>query len=125
MRELQTLRGYVTEVAANEGLRGSAGTHPFSLFERQRITAKDRYYALIDQLQYVARRELIFGMHPRRGRRPRQGDPGGQRAAAPARASARAVGELAVLARRANGARVEQADRVLRVFPRPPTAALP
>ena len=64
MRELQTLRGYVTEVAANEGLRvGSAGTHPFSLFERQRITAKDRYHALIDQLQYVARRELIFGMH--------------------------------------------------------------
>ncbi len=42
---------------------GSAGTHPFSLFERQRITAKDRYHALIDQLQYVARRELIFGMH--------------------------------------------------------------
>ena len=42
---------------------GSAGTHPFSLFERQRITAKDRYRALIDQLQYVARRELIFGMH--------------------------------------------------------------
>jgi carboxylate-amine ligase len=64
MRELQTLRGYVSEVAGKEGLRvGSAGTHPFSLFERQRITAKDRYHALIDQLQYVARRELIFGMH--------------------------------------------------------------
>jgi carboxylate-amine ligase len=64
MRELQTLRGYVSDVAGNEGLRvGSAGTHPFSLFERQRITAKDRYHALIDQLQYVARRELIFGMH--------------------------------------------------------------
>jgi carboxylate-amine ligase len=42
---------------------GSAGTHPFSLFERQRITAKDRYRALIDQMQYIARRELIFGMH--------------------------------------------------------------
>ncbi len=42
---------------------GSAGTHPFSLFERQRITARDRYRALVDQLQYVARRELIFGMH--------------------------------------------------------------
>ena len=64
MRELTTLRGYVRDVAAAEGLRvGSAGTHPFSLFERQRITAKDRYHALIDQLQYVARRELIFGMH--------------------------------------------------------------
>ena len=41
----------------------SAGTHPFSLFERQRITAKDRYRKLVDQMQYIARRELIFGMH--------------------------------------------------------------
>ena len=64
MRWLTTLRGYVTEIAHEQGTRvGSAGTHPFSLFERQRITAKDRYRALIDQLQYVARRELIFGMH--------------------------------------------------------------
>jgi len=64
MDELTTLRGYVRDVARRQGLRvGSAGTHPFSLFERQRITAKDRYHALIDQLQYVARRELIFGMH--------------------------------------------------------------
>jgi carboxylate-amine ligase len=64
MRELVRLRAYVTEVARDKGLRvGSAGTHPFSLFERQRITAKDRYRAMIDQMQYVARRELIFGMH--------------------------------------------------------------
>jgi carboxylate-amine ligase len=64
MRWLTTLRSYVTETAREQGTRvGSAGTHPFSLFERQRITAKDRYQALIDQLQYVARRELIFGMH--------------------------------------------------------------
>jgi glutamate---cysteine ligase / carboxylate-amine ligase len=64
LRWLTTLRGYVAEIAQDKGLRvGSAGTHPFSLFERQRITAKDRYRALIDQMQYVARRELIFGMH--------------------------------------------------------------
>jgi carboxylate-amine ligase len=64
MRWLTTLRGYVTEIAHERHTRvGSAGTHPFSLFERQRITAKDRYHALIDQMQYVARRELIFGMH--------------------------------------------------------------
>ena len=61
---LRQLRGYVAGVAAERGLRvGSAGTHPFSLFERQRITAKDRYRQLVDQMQYVARRELIFGMH--------------------------------------------------------------
>jgi carboxylate-amine ligase len=64
MRWLTKLRGYVTEIAHAQDTRvGSAGTHPFSLFERQRITAKDRYHALIDQMQYVARRELIFGMH--------------------------------------------------------------
>src|SRR5207248_2728758 len=63
-RELRRLRAYVTEVARADNLRvGSAGTHPFSLFERQRITARDRYRHLIDQMQYVARRELIFGLH--------------------------------------------------------------
>ena len=62
--QLRQLRSYVCEVARERGMRvGSAGTHPFSLFERQRITAKDRYRALVDQLQYIARRELIFGMH--------------------------------------------------------------
>ena len=64
MVELQKLRGYVIGVARESGMRvGSAGTHPFSLFERQRITARDRYRNLVDQLQYIARRELIFGMH--------------------------------------------------------------
>src|SRR6476661_364203 len=64
LRSLAQLRGYVAEIARAEGCRvGSAGTHPFSLFERQRITARDRYRQLVDQLQYVARRELIFGMH--------------------------------------------------------------
>jgi glutamate---cysteine ligase / carboxylate-amine ligase len=62
--ELRRLRGYVSGLAAERGLRvGSAGTHPFSLFERQRITARDRYRHLVDQLQYIARRELIFGLH--------------------------------------------------------------
>jgi carboxylate-amine ligase len=63
-RELRKLRSHVTQAAHGQGLRvGSAGTHPFSLFERQRITARDRYRNLVDQLQYVARRELIFGCH--------------------------------------------------------------
>jgi carboxylate-amine ligase len=61
---LRQLRTYVAGIAHERGLRvGSAGTHPFSLFERQRITARDRYRQLVDQMQYVARRELIFGMH--------------------------------------------------------------
>jgi len=62
--QLKILRGYVGGVARDLGFRvGSAGTHPFSLFERQRITARDRYRSLVDQMQYVARRELIFGLH--------------------------------------------------------------
>jgi glutamate---cysteine ligase / carboxylate-amine ligase len=62
--QLRYIRGYVCGIARDQGLRvGSAGTHPFSLFERQRITARDRYRALVDQMQYVARRELIFGLH--------------------------------------------------------------
>src|SRR5207248_11680159 len=44
---LRMLRSYVAEIARKEGCRfASAGTHPFSLFERQRITAKDPYRAL-------------------------------------------------------------------------------
>jgi carboxylate-amine ligase len=61
---LRNLRQFVTRIAQDQGLRvGSAGTHPFSLFERQRITARDRYRNLVDQMQYIARRELIFGLH--------------------------------------------------------------
>jgi carboxylate-amine ligase len=62
--QLRKLRTYVGGIAGERGMRlGSAGTHPFALFERQRITAKDRYRALVDQMQYLARRELIFGLH--------------------------------------------------------------
>ena len=62
--QLRQLRAHVSEVARSEGCRyASAGTHPFSFFERQRITAKDRYRRLVEQMQYIARRELIFGMH--------------------------------------------------------------
>ena len=63
-RELRRLRAHGLALAAAEDLRlGSAGTHPFSLFERQRVTGRERYRALVDDLQYAARRELVFGMH--------------------------------------------------------------
>src|SRR4249920_2132347 len=63
-QQLLRIRRYVTDVARAKDMRvGSAGTHPLSLFEAQRITAKDRYRALVDQMQYIARRELILGMH--------------------------------------------------------------
>ncbi len=46
------------------GLRiGSAGTHPFSHWEDQRVVGEERYRELVSTLGFVARRELIFGMH--------------------------------------------------------------
>jgi carboxylate-amine ligase len=63
-RQLRRLRTHVCELGRKLELRvGSAGTHPFSLFERQRVTPRSRYFGLVEQLQYIARRELIFGLH--------------------------------------------------------------
>jgi carboxylate-amine ligase len=62
--DLRLIRQYVANHARAHNMRlGAAGTHPFSLFENQKITARDRYRALVEMLQYVARRELVFGMH--------------------------------------------------------------
>jgi carboxylate-amine ligase len=61
---LRHVRTHAAATAAGQGLRlGSAGTHPFGHFERQPVTARERYRALVDVLQYAARRELIFGLH--------------------------------------------------------------
>jgi carboxylate-amine ligase len=63
-RELRAIRAHAIAATEAQGLRlGSAGTHPFSLFERQQIMDRDRYAALLDQLQYAVRRELIYGLH--------------------------------------------------------------
>jgi carboxylate-amine ligase len=63
-RMLRALRRQVRDKAAQHGLTiGSAGTHPFAKWEDQRITAADRYRDLVDALRFVARQELIFGLH--------------------------------------------------------------
>jgi carboxylate-amine ligase len=62
--QLKTLRHQVSEIAVKRGLSiGSAGTHPFARWEEQRIVARPRYRDLISALRFVARQELIFGMH--------------------------------------------------------------
>jgi carboxylate-amine ligase len=62
--QLRSLRRQVRETAAGRGLSiGSAGTHPFAMWEDQRIVARPRYRDLISALRFVARQELIFGMH--------------------------------------------------------------
>jgi carboxylate-amine ligase len=64
LRELTELRRGLATTLKPLGMRLAAtGTHPFSLAEDQRITRRDRYRQLVEQLQYVARRELVFGMH--------------------------------------------------------------
>ena len=63
-QQLRALRSQVTETAAGKDLAiGSAGTHPFAMWEDQRIVARPRYRDLISALRFVARQELIFGMH--------------------------------------------------------------
>src|SRR5688572_20735377 len=63
-RQLRALRRTVNRVAQQQGLAiGSAGTHPFALWEDQRIVARPRYRDLISGLQFVARQEIIFGFH--------------------------------------------------------------
>ncbi len=62
--QLRALRRHVREIALAHGLTiGSAGTHPFSLWEDQRIVGRTRYRDLVSALRFVARQELIFGMH--------------------------------------------------------------
>jgi carboxylate-amine ligase len=62
--QLRGLRRQVTQTAATKNLAiGSAGTHPFAMWEDQRIVARPRYRDLISALRFVARQELIFGMH--------------------------------------------------------------
>jgi carboxylate-amine ligase len=62
--QLRALRRQVGQTAASKKLAiGSAGTHPFAMWEDQRIVARPRYRDLISALRFVARQELIFGMH--------------------------------------------------------------
>ena len=62
--QLQALRRQVIEKAGSKGYAiGAAGTHPFAMWEDQRIVARPRYRDLISALRFVARQELIFGVH--------------------------------------------------------------
>jgi len=62
--QLRALRRQVAETAARKGLCiGAAGTHPFALWEDQRISGSERYRELVSALRFVARQEIIFGLH--------------------------------------------------------------
>lgn len=58
------LRAELAQLAVTEGLKiASAGTHPFSHWQEQPITRKERYAAIVDDMQQIARSNLIFGLH--------------------------------------------------------------
>jgi carboxylate-amine ligase len=62
--QLAWLRRTVAAVAADHGLAPiAASTHPFSEWLLQKHTDKARYHALARDMQAVARRLLICGMH--------------------------------------------------------------
>ena len=62
--QLRRLRRQVRDIAVPHGLTiGSAGTHPFAMWEDQRISQRMRYRDLIADLAFVARQEVIFGLH--------------------------------------------------------------
>ena len=62
--DLSKLRKNIVEVTARHGLAPIAcSTHPFSSWSEQEQTPKDRYELLTREMQAVARRMLICGMH--------------------------------------------------------------
>jgi len=66
--DLAHLRGTVAEVAGEHGLGLiAASTHPFARWSRQEHTPEERYDMLAQDMQGVARRLLIGGMHVRVG----------------------------------------------------------
>ncbi|MEE2829042.1 MAG: glutamate-cysteine ligase family protein, partial [Myxococcota bacterium] len=63
-RDIIGLRRSVIEKAEGTGASIAAvGTHPFSDWKDQRITNRKRYLEIVDDLQDLARANLIFGMH--------------------------------------------------------------
>lgn len=62
--EIRRLRREVAGLAGEKGLTVvAAGTHPFSSWLDQRITPLERYLGIETDLQDLARKNLIFGMH--------------------------------------------------------------
>jgi len=63
-RQVVQLRRELAVVAARDGLLiASAGTHPFSHWMDQLITGGERYATIVNDLQQIARANLIFGLH--------------------------------------------------------------
>ncbi|MDH3251914.1 MAG: carboxylate-amine ligase [Ignavibacteria bacterium] len=63
-REVFELRRHMIKLANENGLHlAAAGTHPFADWHSQGIFPDDRYHSIVQDMQQVARANLIFGLH--------------------------------------------------------------
>lgn len=63
-REVVSLRSNLAKLARKNGLTiAAAGTHPFAHWKDQLITENQRYQEIVEDLQQIARANLIFGLH--------------------------------------------------------------
>ncbi|MGB5052193.1 MAG: carboxylate-amine ligase [Caldilineaceae bacterium] len=64
MEELLRQRQFITKLAEDKGLAiVAAATHPFSRWADQQVTPFPRYRGVLEEMQVLAQRLLIFGMH--------------------------------------------------------------
>jgi carboxylate-amine ligase len=62
--EVKALRRHIIQLANENGLRvASVATHPFSDWRTQEIHPDERYKNIVEDMQLVARANLIFGLH--------------------------------------------------------------
>ncbi len=62
--ELKKLRRHMIRLSRENGLRlASAATHPFADWRVQEVYPDDRYKNIVEDMQLVARANLIFGLH--------------------------------------------------------------
>jgi glutamate---cysteine ligase / carboxylate-amine ligase len=62
--DVKNLRRQMIELAGQNGLLlAASGTHPFSDWRQQEIYPDERYEKVVEDMQLVARANLIFGLH--------------------------------------------------------------
>ncbi|HTO86305.1 MAG TPA: carboxylate-amine ligase [Thermoanaerobaculia bacterium] len=63
-RDVGEMRTEIISLAARNGMRvAAAGTHPFSNWADQKIFPDPRYDQVVEEMQLLARANLIFGLH--------------------------------------------------------------
>jgi carboxylate-amine ligase len=72
-QDVGEMRTEIIRLALKNGMRvASAGTHPFSNWADQKIFPDPRYDSVVQEMQLLARANLIFGLHVHVGIRDRQ-----------------------------------------------------